>query len=294
MDLKIAETELVLNKDGSVYHLHLKNENIADTVIIVGDQGRVNEVSKYFDTIEFRIQNREFVTHTGTYKGARITVLSTGIGPDNIDIAINELDAAININPVTRTINKNKRVLNIIRIGTSGALQHDVPVDSFVVSSFGLGLDGLIHYYQYAFDEEEKQLTRKIVEHLNWNPDLATPYVVRGSEALIATIGDGMINGITATAAGFYGPQGRKLRLNLDNPDINESLTSFQHEGYRITNFEMETSALYGLGSLLGHNCCTCCAIIANRIEKKYSEDHEKTINALILQVLNSIVTNLK
>lgn len=294
MGQQITETELVLNKDGSVYHLHLKNENIADTVIIVGDQGRVSEVSKYFETIDFQIQNREFVTHTGTFKGKRITVLSTGIGPDNIDIAINELDAAININPKARTINKKKRVLNIIRIGTSGALQQDVPVDAFVVSAFGLGLDGLIHYYRYSFDEEEKQLTKKLLEHLKWNPDLATPYVVRGSDLLIAAIGKGMIKGITATAAGFYGPQGRKLRLDLDNPHINESLTSFQYQGQRITNFEMETSALYGLGSLLGHNCCTCCAIIANRIEKEYSENHEKTINKLILQVLNNIVTNLK
>jgi len=294
MDLKIAETELVLNKDGSVYHLHLKNENIADTVIIVGDQGRVGEVSKYFDSIEFRIQNREFATHTGTYKGARITVLSTGIGPDNIDIAINELDAAININPVTRTINEKKRILNIIRIGTSGALQQNIPVDSFVVSSFGLGLDGLIHYYRYAFDEEERQLTAELLKHLQWNPNLATPYIVRGSDSLIRNIGAGMIKGITATAAGFYGPQGRKLRADLDNPEINETLTSFQFQAYRITNFEMETSALYGLGSLLGHNCCTCCAIIANRIEKKYSENHEETINKLIKQVLNNIVETIK
>ena len=287
----IPESELVLNNDGSVYHLHLKNEHVADTVILVGDQGRVEQVSKHFDTIEYKIQNREFITHTGLYQGKRITVISTGIGPDNIDIAINELDAAVNIDLENRKYKKEKRVLNIIRIGTSGALQKDIPVDSFVVSEFGLGLEGLVYYYDYLFDEKEAELTEKINSHLNWNPNLSKPYIVKGSSSLIEGIGEGMTRGITATASGFYGPQGRKLRLKLDNPDLNERLTSFEHEGHLVTNFEMETSALYGLGALLGHNCCTCCAIIANRITQKYSENHSIVVDDLIKTVLDRLVT---
>ena len=286
----IPESELVLNSDGSVYHLHLKEIHIADTVILVGDQGRVEQVSKHFDTIEYKIQNREFITHTGLYQGKRITVISTGIGPDNIDIAINELDAAINIDLQNRTFKKEKRVLDIIRIGTSGALQQDIPVDSFVVSEFGLGLEGLVYYYDYPFDEKEAELTENINNHLHWNPNLSKPYIVKGSSSLIEKIGEGMTRGITATASGFYGPQGRKLRLKLDNPDLNERLTSFEHEGHRVTNFEMETSALYGLGALLGHNCCTCCAIIANRITQKYSENHSIVVDNLIKTVLGRLV----
>ena len=286
----IAESELVLNADNSVYHLQLKNEHIADTVIVVGDQGRVQQISQHFESIEHKIQNREFVTHSGHYKGKRITVLSTGIGPDNIDIAINELDAAVNINPISRTINNEKRTLNIIRIGTSGALQQDVPVDSFVVSEYGLGFEGLIYYYEYNFDSEERILTEKINNHLNWNPNLSKPYIVKGSKSLIDQIGDGMIKGITATAPGFYGPQGRKLRLSLNHDLINEELASFQYKNNRVTNFEMETSALYGLGALLGHRCCTVCAIIANRVIQKYSENHSKTVDELIKIVLDRIV----
>lgn len=285
----LPASELVLNADGSVYHLHLINEHVADTVIIVGDQGRVEQISKHFDNIEYKLQNREFVTHTGIYRGTRITVISTGIGPDNIDIAINEIDAAVNIDLDTRTLKEEKRQLNIIRIGTSGALQEDVPVDSFVVSEFGLGLEGLIYYYDYKFDSEEVELNDKINEHLNWNPNLSKPYFVKGSFSLIGKIGHDMIKGVTATASGFYGPQGRKLRLKLDNITINELLTSFKFKDHRITNFEMETSALYGLGSLLGHNCCTVCAIIANRITNNYSENHIKVVDDLIITVLDRI-----
>lgn len=291
MDIDIIpESELVLNNDGSVYHLCLKAEHVADTVILVGDQGRVNQVSKHFEKIEHKLQNREFITHTGIYKNKRITVISTGIGPDNIDIAINELDAAVNIDLKNRRFKKEKRVLNIIRIGTSGALQKDIPVDSFVVSEFGLGLEGLVYYYDYKFDQKETDLTEKINTHLTWNPNLSKPYIVKGSTNLIEKIGKGMTKGITATASGFYGPQGRKLRLELDKPDINERLTSFEHKGHRVTNFEMETSALYGLGTLLGHNCCTCCAIIANRITQKYSGNHSLIVDNLIETVLKRIV----
>ena len=240
----LAESELILNTDGSVYHLHLKDEHIADTVIIVGDQRRVQEVSKYFDSVDFKVQNREFVTHTGMYKGKKVTALSTGIGTDNIDIVINELDAAVNIDATTRQPKPVKRNLSIVRIGTSGALQADIPVGSHVISEFGLGLDGLVYYYYYEFDKLEKELTDKINDHLKWNPDLARPYVTKGSERLIKILEKDMVKGITATATGFYGPQGRRLTLTPKDPGINDRLQSFSHERYRVTNFEMETSAL--------------------------------------------------
>jgi uridine phosphorylase len=286
----LPESELVLNQDGSVYHLHVRNEHVADTVIVVGDPGRVQQVSAHFENIECRIQNREFITHTGTYKGKRITVLSTGIGADNIDIAINELDAAVNIDPLKRMPKPQKRKLQIVRIGTSGALQADIPVGTQVISEFGLGLDGLIYYYHFEFDPLEKELTDKINEHLNWNKNLSRPYVVKGSESLIKRLGEGMMKGITATATGFYGPQGRKLTLVPSDPGINDRLQSFSYKHYRIMNFEMETSALYGLGKLLHHECVTCCVIIANRIRKEFSDDHNRDTNKLIETVLNKLV----
>ncbi len=285
----LSENDLILNRDGSVYHLHLRDEHIADHVIVVGDQGRVEQISKHFDSLEFQIQNREFVTHTGRLGKNRITVLSTGIGTDNIDIAINELDAAINIDPQRLQPKSEKRKLNIVRIGTSGALQADIPVGSNVISEFGLGFDGLLYYYEYEFDEIESELAEKIGQHLNLNKALSTPYVCKGSEVLIHKLSKGMIPGITATASGFYGPQGRKLRLNPLDPGINDRLRTFTHKNYHITNFEMETSALYGLGRMLGHDCCTCCAIIANRIRNEFSKDYQKDIDRLIETVLERI-----
>lgn len=287
----LPESELILNRDGSVYHLHVKDEHVSDTVIIVGDQRRVQEVSKCFDSVDFKVQNREFVTHTGTYKGKRITALSTGIGTDNIDIVINELDAAVNIDSSSRKPKAKRRKLSIVRIGTSGALQEDIPVGSHVISEFGLGLDGLIYYYQYEFDKIEKELTEKINDHLNWNADLSRPYITRGSARLIGILEKGMVKGITATATGFYGPQGRKLTLTPKDPEINSRLRSFAYQNHRVTNFEMETSALYGLGRLLNHDCCTCCLIIANRIRKEYKDDHGKDIDNLIESVLERLVT---
>ncbi len=287
---QLSETDLILNSDGSAYHLHIRDEHIADHVIIVGDQSRVKQISKHFDKLEAQIQNREFVTHTGRIGKDHITVLSTGIGTDNIDIVINELDAAINIDPQSRQIRSEKRKLNIIRIGTSGALQADIPVGSYVISEFGLGFDGLIHYYNYEFDELERELAVKIGQHLNLNKELSAPYVCKGSELLINKLGKGMIPGITATASGFYGPQGRTLRLQSKDPGIEDRLGTFAYKNYRITNFEMETSALYGLGSMLGHDCCTCCAVIANRISKEFSKDYHKDIDGLIQLVLERIV----
>ena len=286
---QIPESELVLNPDGSVYHLHLKPEHIADTVFLVGDQGRVSRISQHFEELELQISNREFVTHTGIYKGSRFTALSTGIGTDNIDIAINELDAAVNIDLETRQRKSTRRSLNLIRIGTSGALHGDIPVDSAVISTHGLGFDGLLYYYEYQFDDEEQQLNQHINSHLNWDARLSRPYIVGASSQLLDRLAPEMIQGITATATGFYGPQGRELNLPLANRQINESLQSFNFNGHRITNFEMETSALYGLGKILGHQCCTCCAIIANRVSRKYSHDHGKAIDALIQTILHRL-----
>ncbi len=285
----IPETELILNPNGSVYHIKLLPENIADNIIIVGDQGRVEIVSGFFDAIDFKIQNREFITHTGTFNGKRISVISSGIGTDNIDILINELDAVVNIDLKTRTPKIEKKSLNIVRIGTSGALQSDIPVDSFIVSSHGLGFDGLMNYYLDLPNINENELSEAFIKQTNWNRNLPYPYVIKGSESLINTIGFDMRKGITATAPGFYGPQGRKLRLSPWVEDFNQQLTDFNHSNNRITNFEMETSALYGLGKLLGHQTCTVCAIIANRVIKQYSKDYHPTVERLILTVLERL-----
>jgi uridine phosphorylase len=285
----IAETELILNPNGSVYHLQLLPENIAENIIIVGDQGRVETVSRFFDTIDFKIQNREFVTHTGTYNGKRIMVISSGIGTDNIDILINELDAAVNIDLKTRMIKKERVSLNIVRIGTSGALQQDIPVDNFVVSTHGLGFDGLLNYYLDLPEINDNEVSEAFIKQTNWDKNLPFPYAVKGSEMLINKIGFDLIKGITATAPGFYGPQGRKLRLTPWVEDFNQQLTDFKYKENRITNFEMETSALYGLGALLGHQTCTVCTIIANRVAKKYSQNYHASVEQLIQLVLERL-----
>lgn len=285
----IPETELILNPNGSVYHLQLLPEQVTDNIIIVGDQGRVEAVSKYFDKVETRIQNREFVSHIGTFKGKPIMVLSSGIGTDNIDILVNELDAAVNIDLKTRLIKKEHRSLNIVRIGTSGALQADIPVDSFVVSSYGLGFDGLLNYYKDMLQVNDNSLSEAFIKQTNWDKNLPYPYAVKGSEKLIQTIGFDLTKGITATAPGFYGPQGRKLRLSPWVEDFNQQLSDFKHAENRITNFEMETSALYGLGALLGHQTCTVCAIIANRVAKQYSKNYHLAIEKLIQLVLERL-----
>jgi uridine phosphorylase len=285
----IPETELILNPNGSVYHLQLLPEHIAENIIIVGDQGRVPTVSRYFDTIDVKIQNREFVTHIGTFKGKNVMVLSSGIGTDNIDILINELDAAVNIDLKTRTIKEHKTKLNIVRIGTSGALQADIPVDNYVVSSYGLGFDGLLNYYKDLKQVNDNVVSEAFIQQTNWDKNLPYPYAIKGSEALINKIGFDQIKGITATAPGFYGPQGRQLRLSPWVADFNQQLTDFNHNGLRITNFEMETSALYGLGKLLGHETCTICAIIANRVAKKYSKDYHPAVENLIQLVLERL-----
>ena len=285
---KIPSTELILNADGSIYHLALQPEQLANDIVIVGDQGRVKTVSEHFDLIEHEVQNREFVTHTGIYKGKRISVISTGIGTDNIDIFMNEVDALVNIDLKTRTVKKNKTSLNIIRIGTSGALQKDIEVDSFVASEFGLGLDGLLHYYDSKQVDEQK-ISNAFIRHAKWNARLSTPYTIKASEKLLDKIGKGMKRGITATAPGFFAPQGRELRLVPSIKNMESKLSSFHYQNHRIVNFEMETSALYGLSKLLGHNACTVCVIVGNRITKKFSKDYHPAMELLVQTVLTRL-----
>jgi uridine phosphorylase len=279
---RIAESELVMNEDGSIYHLKLHPENIAETIILVGDQGRVGKISKHFDVIEYSGQNREFLTHTGRIGSKRLTVLSTGIGTDNIDIVVNELDALVNIDLPSRTVKQGTKSLNLIRLGTSGSLQEDLPVDSFLLSTHGIGFDGVFNYYSDSREVEDTELTEAFMQQTDWHPDFPRPYIVETSEKLFNLLKDGTEHGMTATANGFYGPQGRQLRLTPRIPDLNERLSSFRYNNHRITNFEMETSALFGLGKALGHECATVCAIIANRYRKEYSKNHDLSIEQLI------------
>lgn len=279
---RIAESELVLNEDGSIYHLKLHPENLAETVILVGDQGRVGKISKHFDVLEYSGQNREFLTHTGRVGSKRLTVLSTGIGTDNIDIVVNELDALVNIDLHSRTTKQQTKSLNLIRLGTSGSLQENLPVDSFLLSTHGIGFDGVFNYYADSRSIENTELTEAFMAQTNWHEDFPRPYIVETSQNLFNLLKDGTEHGMTATANGFYGPQGRQLRLKPRVPDLNERLSSFEHNGNRITNFEMETSALFGLGKALGHECATVCAIIANRFRKEYSKNHDLSVEQLI------------
>ena len=285
----IKSSELILNPDGSVYHLNLKPENIAHDIIFVGDQNRVEKITKFFESIEFSTQKREFKTQTGIFKGKRITVMSTGIGPDNIDIVVNELDALVNIDLETKKPKDKLTSLNIIRIGTSGSLQADIPVDSFVMSKFGLGLDNMLR--SYLIDEVSNiDMEDAFVNHTNWDPKKGKPYVISCSAKLEKIIeSDKMHKGITATAGGFYGPQGRVLRLHIQDENLNSKMDNFQFEGNRITNLEMETGAIYGLSALLGHNALSLNAIIANRASGTFSEDPYKAVDALIAYTLDKL-----
>jgi uridine phosphorylase len=287
--MKIKSSELILNPDGSVYHLNLKPEHIANDIIFVGDQNRVEKITQFFDSIEFSTQKREFKTQTGVFKGKRITVMSTGIGPDNIDIVMNELDALVNIDLETRSPKANLTSLNIIRIGTSGSLQEDIPVDSFVMAKFGLGLDNMLR--SYLIDEvSDIPMENAFIAHTNWDLKKGRPYVIPCSEKLEKVIeSDKMHKGITATAGGFYGPQGRVLRLNIQDENLNGKMDNFKFEGNRITNLEMETGAIYGLGKLLGHNCLSLNAIIANRASGTFSEDPYKAVDELIAYTLDKL-----
>lgn len=285
----IQSSELILNPDGSVYHLNLRPEHIANDIIFVGDQNRVEKITQFFDSIEFSTQKREFKTQTGLFKGKRITVMSTGIGPDNIDIVINELDALVNINFETRLPKEQLTSLNIIRIGTSGSLQEDIPVDSFVLSKYGLGLDNMLR--SYCIDDVTNfAIEEAFSVHTSWDFRKGKPYVIACSSTLEKIIeSDRMHKGITATAGGFYGPQGRVLRLEIQDAELNSKMDRFNFDGNRITNLEMETAAIYGLSALLGHNALSLNAIIANRASGTFSSDPYKAVDELIAYTLDKL-----
>lgn len=282
MQLPIGASELIITPKGTIYHLDLAPEFLADTVITVGDPDRVQGVSKYFDKIEHKAQHREFVTHTGYIGKKRITVVGTGIGPDNIDIVLNELDALANIDFNTRLPKEKLRSLSIMRMGTCGSLQSDVPVDSFVVSTHGIGLDNLLHYYQHTNTEEEKILLHDFEQHTGLHNEVIAPYITEGSKELRQHFGAPYVHGITVTCPGFYGPQGRVLRGAIAFPNLIDKLTSFRSGTHRVTNFEMETSAIYGLGKILGHQCMSINTIVANRVHKTFSNDAATAIDSMI------------
>ncbi|HMH24904.1 MAG TPA: nucleoside phosphorylase [Puia sp.] len=283
----IAESELIINSRGAIYHLDLRPEEVATTILTVGDPDRVGAVSKYFDRIETRSQHREFVSHTGWVGNKRITVVSTGIGTDNIDIVLNELDALVNIDFTTRMVRSELTHLTIIRMGTAGALQADIPVDSFVASTHGLGIDNLLNFYRHEENEEENHLLHSFITHTQLHHQFANPYISGASASLLRHFVDGFHQGITVTCPGFYGPQGRVLRLGLSHPDLIDQLTAFQYGPYRIANFEMETAGIYGLGKILGHHCLSLSAIVANRVKKEFSRDGNAAVERLIRTTLD-------
>ncbi len=287
--LQIPESELILNKDGSVYHLNLLPSDLAPVVINVGDPDRVTMVSNYFDQVTVKKQKREFISHTGFYKGKQITVLSTGIGTDNIDIVYNELDALVNIDLPSRTIKKDLKKLFLVRIGTSGSLQAQIPVDSFVCSEFGLGLDGLLNFYKLENNALEDNIIQAFRKHFPADGVFSQAYLAEGSSRLIELLSPGMVKGITASCSGFYAPQMRQLRLEPSRPDMIDKLCSFRYGDHRITNFEMETGAMYGLAKLLGHHCCSVNVIVANRIAQQYSKDADAAMHILIKLVLDRL-----
>jgi uridine phosphorylase len=283
---QIAESELILNSRGAIYHLNVRPDELAETVITVGDPGRVSQVSKHFDEVEVRQEHREFITHTGRIGNKRISVVSTGIGTDNIDIVLNELDALVNIDFETRTIKQEKTSLQIIRIGTCGSLQGDIPIDAAIAGTHGLGIDNLLNYYLLDPHDEENELLQQFITQTQLNSQFSKPYIAAASMALLKHFVDGFYTGITVTCPGFYGPQGRVLRLGLRQPDLVDSLTKFNYGQHRIANFEMETSAIYGLGKLLGHQCLSLNAVVANRVTKTFSKDGTAAVENLIVKAL--------
>ena len=285
-----AESELIINGDGSIFHLHVKPEQLADKVILVGDPGRVSLVASHFDSKECDIESREFHTITGTYHGKRISVVSTGIGCDNIDIVLNELDALANIDFKTRTEKEQLRQLTLVRIGTCGGLQEYTPVGTFIASEKSIGFDGLLNFYSGRNDVCDLPFEETFKQHMQWNPQLCAPYVIDADKETLERIaGDEMVRGVTIACGGFFGPQGRELRIPLANPKQNEKVESFEYNGYRITNFEMESSALAGLARLMGHKAVTCCMVIANRRAKNVNANYKNSIDELIKLVLERI-----
>ena len=285
-----APSELIINEDGSIFHLHLTPQQIADKIMLVGDPGRVSLVASYFDEKEFEVESREFKTITGTYKGKRLTVLSTGIGCDNIDIVMNELDALANIDFETRMEKDEHRTLTLVRIGTCGGLQPNTPTGTYIASVKSIGFDGLLNFYAGRNEVCDLPLEEAFKAHMNWSPLLAAPYVIDANAELIDRIAaDDMVRGITIACGGFFGPQGRELRIPLADPKQNEKVESFVYQGLHITNFEMESSALAGLSALLGHKAMTCCMVIANRLAKEVNANYKNSINGLIELVLDRI-----
>ena len=285
-----APSELIINEDGSIFHVHLTPQQIADKIMLVGDPGRVSLVASYFDEKEFEVESREFKTITGTYKGKRLTVLSTGIGCDNIDIVMNELDALANIDFETRTEKDEHRTLTLVRIGTCGGLQPNTPTGTYIASVKSIGFDGLLNFYAGRNEVCDLPLEEAFKAHMNWSPLLAAPYVIDANAELIDRIAaNDMVRGITIACGGFFGPQGRELRIPLADPNQNEKVESFVYQGLHITNFEMESSALAGLSALLGHKAMTCCMVIANRLAKEVNANYKNSINGLIELVLDRI-----
>ena len=287
----IEASELIINPDGSAFHIHLKPDQVADKVILVGDPGRVEIISKYFDKIECRVANREFFSCTGEFSGKRITVVGTGIGTDNIDIVLTELDALVNIDFNTRTVKDKLKSLELVRIGTSGSLQKDLDIDTWLLSEYAIGFDGVLNYYANRNKVVNLEMEAAFCDHVQWSRLLTAPYFVPADPALISRLSNNkLINkGITISAPGFYGPQGRVVRLDVADPELNEKLSSFRYEGHRITNYEMECSAIYGLSRLMGHRAATVCAIIANRKAGRFTKDYAPVIKGLIEHVLTNI-----
>ncbi|MUH36229.1 phosphorylase [Zobellia amurskyensis] len=290
--MQLSPSELILNADKSIYHLNLLPEDIAETIITVGDPDRVSDVSSFFDTIELKKGKREFHTHTGTLNGKRISVISTGIGTDNIDIVFNELDALVNIDFETRTLKPKRTVLDIVRIGTSGAIRSDIPINSFLMSEYAMGFDGLLHFYD-SESVQEPEVSKAFVAHTNWSPNKSLPYVVKYDESLGKKLFSNRIRlGVTVTNIGFYGPQSRVLRLKLGDNDLQDKLASFEYKGIKITNLEMETSGIYGLAKLLGHRAVSMNCILANRANGEFSSNPAESVKELIKYTLEKLTTS--
>ena len=285
----IPNSEFIVNPDGSVFHLHIRPEQLSDKIVMMGDPDRVTLTASFFDSIECDVHSREFHTVTGMYKGKRLTALSHGIGTDNIDIVVTELDALANIDFHTRTVKPEFRQLTMIRVGTSGGMQPHCPIGSYVVSEKSIGFDGLLHYYAHSQDVREEDFEEAFQKQVNWSPYHCSPYVVSADEELVERIGYDMIRGVTISAIGFYGPQGRHVRLPLADPELNAKIESFRYSHYSITNYEMESSAIAGLGKMMGHKCMTVCAIIANRVALESNADYKGSIEDLIKVVLERI-----
>lgn len=290
MNNYFAESELIINSDGSIFHLHLRPEQMADKIVLVGDPGRVDRVASHFDTKECEVSNREFRSVTGTYKGKRVTAQSTGIGCDNIDIVLNEMDALANIDFKTRTAKPKLKSLTLVRVGTCGGLQPNTPTGTYVASVKSIGFDGLINFYANRDKHCDVALEKAFKEHVGWKDTMGNPYVAPADKTLLDQIAaNDMVRGYTVACGGFFGPQGRQLRVPLADPDLNKKIESFEYDGLRVTNFEMESSAVAGLANLMGHKALTCCMVIANRLEKQVNSNYKNSIDDLIVKVLDRI-----